>query len=376
MRVLIVRHYRPDAQRSMLEFGQAVYDYMVRTGQDVRSIEPRPRLGKGRNTMSGQAKVLGYLDKFVLFPQELRRAARNADVVHLCGQQHALYIRHLGGKPSLLTCHDLLAVRASLGEMQGVEVGGSGQKLQAMIRDAMPQATHIACVSTATLDDLEKYCRLRPGQASVVLNGVYEHLEPTPAAEAAALVKTLGLEPGIRFLFHIGGNTFYKNRPGVIRIFGRLNEMEGAKDLKLVMAGQPFTPEMRSLVTLLGLEGKVIEARDVNFETKVALYSKAYALLFPSTAEGFGLPIIEAQMCGCPVITSDIPPMDEVAGDAALMIDPKDEAGAAEKIAKNLASLPLLVHSGHNNVKRFDLDRMGADYVAEYRKLSGSGPGA
>jgi glycosyltransferase involved in cell wall biosynthesis len=350
----------------MLEFGQAIFDYLSKSGQDVQSLEPAPRFGKGKNTMAGKAKMLGYLDKFVLFPRDLKRAAKEADIVHLCGQQHALYIKYLGSTPSLLTCHDLLAVKAGAGG----EIGKSGQKLQGMIRAAMPTATHIACVSTATLNDLGEYVHLKPGQASVVLNGAYEQLHRMASGRADEELRKLNLDPAAKFLFHIGGNMFYKNRPGVVRIYKELKKLPGTEDLKLIMAGQPPNAEFAN-----ELEGTDVELREnVSYNAKVALYSKAYALLFPSTAEGFGLPIVEAQMCGCPVITSNIPPMDEVALNSALLIDPRDEQGAARKIHAALSELPSFVSFGTENVKRFALDRMGADYVKLYGEVRTPSP--
>jgi glycosyltransferase involved in cell wall biosynthesis len=86
------------------------------------------------------------------------------------------------------------------------------------------------------------------------------------------------------------------------------------------------------------------------------------ALLFPSLHEGFGWPIIEAQRCGCPAITSDRPPMTEVAGGAALLIDPADEAGAAKLIAENLENMPDLRQAGLTNAKRFSPESIFAAY--------------
>ncbi|HEY0867462.1 MAG TPA: glycosyltransferase, partial [Fimbriimonas sp.] len=152
-------------------------------------------------------------------------------------------------------------------------------------------------------------------------------------------------------------------------IFAHLARHPEAADMKLVLAGKPFTPELARLVDELSLRERVVQAVDVSFEAKVALYTKARALLFPSFYEGFGLPIVEAQMCGCPVITSNLPPMDEVAGGSALLIDPRNEEEAASSIRAALGTLPDLVSKGYENVKRFDLDRMGADYVRTYRQL-------
>ena len=88
-----------------------------------------------------------------------------------------------------------------------------------------------------------------------------------------------------------------------------------------------------SLLLQIIFELSVIEVVEPSDEDLRSLYSGAAALLFPSLYEGFGWPLIEAQSCGCPVITSNRSPMTEVAGSAALYIDPANESAAAALIA-------------------------------------------
>ena len=97
-------------------------------------------------------------------------------------------------------------------------------------------------------------------------------------------------------------------------------------------------------------------------ETLRALYTAAQALLFPSLYEGFGWPLLEAQSCGCPVITSNRPPMTEVAGAGALLIDPESEQEAAQTIAEHLERLGDLREAGFRNLKRFDRDELMRRY--------------
>jgi glycosyltransferase involved in cell wall biosynthesis len=97
-------------------------------------------------------------------------------------------------------------------------------------------------------------------------------------------------------------------------------------------------------------------------------------LLFPSLYEGFGWPLIEAQSCGCPVITSNRPPMTEVAGDAALYIDPADEDSAAERIAEGFERLAQLREAGFRNAERFDPNRVFAQYERFFRAVAEGSP--
>jgi glycosyltransferase involved in cell wall biosynthesis len=110
---------------------------------------------------------------------------------------------------------------------------------------------------------------------------------------------------------------------------------------------------MRNFVTANDLGASVIEVVHPSNEDLRSLYSGAAALLFPSLHEGFGWPLIEAQSCGCPVITSNRPPMMEVAANAALYIDPENESEAAALVVANLDYLHLHREAGFRNVERF-----------------------
>jgi len=174
-----------------------------------------------------------------------------------------------------------------------------------------------------------------------------------------------GIAAEEQYLFHVGGDHWYKNRAGVLRIFQALSKLlraEGAPVPRLVMAGNALSQEMRDFVAANGLAASVIEIADPSNEELRSLYTGATALLFPSLYEGFGWPLIEAQSCGCPVITSNRPPMTEVAGDAALYIDPAEETTAAALIAANLDRLYLLRDAGFRNIQRFDAERIAEKY--------------
>ena len=94
----------------------------------------------------------------------------------------------------------------------------------------------------------------------------------------------------------------------------------------------------------------------VSDEELVKYYSNALGFVFPSLYEGFGIPVLEAQACGCPVLASDIPPMKEVLQNSALYCDPFKIEDIASKMLKLLSERDILVHNGYRNVKRFSWD--------------------
>jgi glycosyltransferase involved in cell wall biosynthesis len=190
-----------------------------------------------------------------------------------------------------------------------------------------------------------------------------------PPQEANAHLGRLGISGAQPFLFHIGGNQWYKNRLGVLHIFSCLLKRNPARDLKLVMAGKPWTQVMCRFVCDNGLELNIVRLTEVSNEELRALYSSAIALLFPSLQEGFGWPIVEAQACGCPVFTSNRAPMNDVGGNAAIYIDPEDAAGAAIIVAENLHSVSDLRPASMKNAARFSTSAMISGYLRLYESL-------
>jgi glycosyltransferase involved in cell wall biosynthesis len=134
-------------------------------------------------------------------------------------------------------------------------------------------------------------------------------------------------------------------------------------DIKLVMTGafpdKTETQKAMALICRSKHRERIIVTGFVNENEKRTLMSGALVTLYPSLYEGFGLPIIEAQACGCPVITSNTTSMPEIAGGAALLIDPRNVESLANAIEKIILSKDLrenLVQKGYENIKRYTWD--------------------
>ncbi len=375
MRILLIANYVPDAQQSMQRFAALLATGLTEAGHEVRTVRPSIVAGKLARGESA-AKWLGYIDKLGLFPRVLHKAVDWAQIVHVCDHSNSVYVKYLERRPHVVTCHDLLAVRSAKGEIPRQQTRWSGRRLQSMILSGLERSRHIACVSDATREDL---LRIVPGagragkQVSRICNGLNHPYSPMDSAEAEVRLKNLGLTSEQPFLLHIGGNQWYKNRLGVLRIFARLKESAEGGRFVLVMAGKPWTAEMREYVRIQKLDSAVVELLDVTNEDLRALYSSAELMLFPSLAEGFGWPIIEAQACGCPVVTSNIAPMNEVAGDAAIYIDPADPQSASIEIASAMRQGSFLHtrlrEAGLRNAARFSTAAMIHGYLDLYERV-------
>lgn len=368
MRILLVGNYALDHQVSMLRYADMLCRQMSERGHDVEVVRPPAIFGK-LSTRSSLRKWLGYMDKYLLFPLQLRLRAREVDLVHVCDHSNSMYLACAGGRPSSITCHDLLAIESARGRYSEQQISYSGKLQQRWILKHLLAADNVVCVSTNTASELATLRGKRVQRVVVIPNALGSDFLPATEETVRRLRAKLGIGAEEGYLFHIGGNHWYKNRLGVLRIYRKLLGRIGseAPALRLVMAGGPFTCTMRDFVTAMHLESKVIEVVDPSDEEVRSLYTGATALLFPSLYEGFGWPLIEAQQCGCPVITSNRLPMTEVAGSAALYIDPADEVAAADLIAANLERLSLTRQDGLRNARRFDQSVIFSKYDAFFR---------
>jgi len=213
-------------------------------------------------------------------------------------------------------------------------------------------AAHLLADSQATKDDLVSHYAVPPEKITVAYPGIDETLAPVrnPAAIEATKVR-YGIS-GDYFLY-LGTLQPRKNLSRVVAAFATLQS-----ETCLVLAGKRgwLYDDLFAQVRHLGLEGQVLFPGYIPDEDKAALLSGATAFLFPSLYEGFGLPVLEAQACGCPVIASTTSSLPEVAGDGALLVDAQDTAAIAaamQRVAVEHHLRESLIERGFANVRRF-----------------------
>ncbi|MDY7012266.1 MAG: glycosyltransferase family 1 protein [Cyanobacteriota bacterium] len=369
MQILLLANYIPDDQQSMNNFAALLETGLTRSGHQVRVIRPQPWLRRFKPSSLGVrvGKWLGYIDKYILFPQTICQELFWADIVHVCDHSNAIYTKYLKNIPHVVTCNDLIAIRSALGEFQESKTKWAGRQLQRMILKGINQAQRVACISEKTKLDLMRISSLQHSKISLIHMGLNNCYAPMSLSDSQRYLKSLKIPQNRNFFLHVGGNTWYKNRSGVLSIFNCLLQKHQTSDYYLVMVGQPFTAEMHQLVKKYNLSQRVIELVKIDDKNLRALYSAATALLFPSLQEGFGWPIVEAQACGCPVFTSNLAPMTDIAGEAAIYINPNHPEEAAEKIARSLPKLKSLTKEGIANARKFTLDKMINSYLDLYK---------
>ena len=213
-------------------------------------------------------------------------------------------------------------------------------------------AAHVLADSEATRADLVARYGTPPAKITVAHPGREETLAPVRDPTSIESVKArYGISR--EYLVYLGTLQPRKNLARLVAAFAALRS-----EAVLVLAGKRgwLYEDLFRQVRHLGLEGRVLFPGYVAGDDKAALLSGALAFVFPSLYEGFGLPVLEAQACGCPVLTSTTSSLPEVAGDAALLVDPGDVAAISaglERIAADPALRADLVERGFANVQRF-----------------------
>ncbi|MCC5930514.1 MAG: glycosyltransferase [Cyclobacteriaceae bacterium] len=275
-------------------------------------------------------------------------AFRNrGDINHISGAIN--YIVIATGRNSLLTIHDAyLAVRGSWLKKKLIRI--IWFKLPALI------ARRITTISEKSKKEIEKFAPHAKHKIRVIPNAFNPRMlirEVSEESSAEIPDKPIILHPGTRE---------NKNLERTIRALHGLN-------CTLVIIGE-LSEGQKVLLEELNIDYKSFY--NLPYLELADWYFKCHVVSFASTYEGFGMPIIEAQLIGRPVVTSDIEPMNWVSGDSACLVDPYNETSirkGIEKVLKNKGYRLSLVKKGRQNVRRFEPHKLASMYMEEYKKV-------
>lgn len=333
MKILFLTHPNFFNSQSMPRFANMLADGMKRRGHTVQVISPKPYFFR-LSFPDAVKKWLGYIDQYIIFPRQLRRLLKKEKDILVVFTDQALgpWVPIASQLPHVIHCHDFLAQRSALGEIKENPTGITGRLYQAYIRYGYTKGRNFISVSQRTQQDLHRFMPDKPALSRVVYNGMNRSFScHLPEQARASFGKRVNLDLASGYLLHVGGNSWYKNRRGIIEIYDAYRS-KGGEPLPLLFVGESpegdvllayqSSPYKQDIYFFQGIEDKYVQYA----------YSGACVFLFPSLAEGFGWPIAEAMACGCPVITTNETPMTEVAGKAAFLIErrPADGSGVAE----------------------------------------------
>ncbi|WP_205369840.1 glycosyltransferase family 1 protein [Thermoleptolyngbya sp. PKUAC-SCTB121] len=213
------------------------------------------------------------------------------------------------------------------------------------------QALHIVCNSQATADDIVAFYHISA-----------DKITPIPLAYNADHFRLLDL-PTSNYFVYLGRQDPYKNLHRVLDAFAALPRCQDY-ELWLVGSTDPrFAPDLSTHAEALGIAAQVKFLDYVPYTDLPEVLNRAIALLFPSLWEGFGFPVLEAMACGTPVITSNRSSMPEVAGDAALLVNPEDTGAIAHAMQRLVTEPDVRSHlrtAGLARARQFSWEKTGA----------------
>jgi glycosyltransferase involved in cell wall biosynthesis len=221
----------------------------------------------------------------------------------------------LSSCPMVITIHDLSFIR-----FPALFRPANRLYLSVMTRLSARRARRLIAVSAWTAAETTGLLGIPSERISVIYHGVDPAFRPLPSDEVAEFRHRMGLPP--RFILCVGTLEPRKNLVRLVEAFARIRD----RQVGLILVGGKgwFYEELFARIEALDLQERVVCAGYVDNEALPLWYNAATLLAYPSLYEGFGLPVLEAQACGTPVLTSNASSLPEAAGDAAVMVPPDD----------------------------------------------------
>jgi glycosyltransferase involved in cell wall biosynthesis len=266
--------------------------------------------------------------------------------------------------PAVVTVHDLTAILFP--EAHTAKVRWS---LLPFLGRSLATARRVVAISQATADDVAFHFPEARSKLRVVPNGLDPRFRPGTVEAIAATRAALGTPDG--YLLAVGTLEPRKNLPTLLAAWEALADADPATPPLILAGGAGWeTRSFRRRLAALEPRGLRHLGR-VDDDRLLALYQAATVFAYPSLYEGFGLPVLEAMACGVPVVTSDVSSLPEVAGGAALLVDPRDAKALAAALHRLLTEPGLhrdLAARGLERAKAFSWEKTAAGMEEVFRE--------
>jgi glycosyltransferase involved in cell wall biosynthesis len=267
------------------------------------------------------------------------------------------------GAPTVLTVYDVIPLRYP-------QFSSARARLlfRLTTRLALQAARHVIAITENARQDFVSEFDVRTERITAIPLGVDASFRPPARDEVDRVRAKYGLHR--RYTLYLGSNKPHKNLVRLVQAWWVLSD--GEAELAIAGAWDERYPEARQLAESRG-DSTIRWVGRVAEEDLSALYGAADVFVFPSLFEGFGLPVAEAMACGTPVICSNVTALPEIAGDAAILIEPNDTqaiANALERVLGDDGLRATLRQGGLARAARFSWERTAAQTLAVYRQAA------
>ncbi len=301
----------------------------------------------------GKTRLLNFINKQVKKKLLLKK---EYDIFHPT-YYDPYFLDYSGDKPFVLTIYDMVYELFP-------QIFSSRDKTSERKKLLASKATKIIAISENTKRDIIKLLGIKEDKIEVI------YLANPLCADAIEKGKVTVSELPQKYLLFVGNRRVYKNFDTFVESISSL--LQNDNDLHLICAGGgKFTPSEIANLEKLGVINKVTQC---SFDDNILaqLYKNALAFVFPSLYEGFGIPVLEAFTCGCPVVTSNKSSLPEVAGDAAEYFDPADKMSISSAVKKVIYDHDLrseLKGKGHERLKGFSWEKTANNTKKLYQSI-------
>ena len=278
---------------------------------------PIPRMAR----LVGNGKWAFNLDRaivrYLAYPVRAMTARRPRRLFHVADHSYAQVLHVLPSSRTGVYCHDIDAFRPALAPEteRRDRRSAAHQALARLLLNGLRSAAMVFYSTRAVGDVLQTHALIPASRLVHAPYGVSREFTAQPGTADAQDPVLAGLE-GHPFVLHVGSAAPRKRLDVLFETFARLKARH--PKLKLVQQGAALSADQRTHVTKLGIGEALVQPPKLDRATLAALYRRALIVLVTSEAEGFGFPVLEALACGAIVVASDIPPLVEVGGNAAV----------------------------------------------------------
>ncbi len=305
----------------------------------------------------------------VLLPRAVRETG--VELLHCTSNTAPLRLN----VPLVVTLHDIIYLeKLNLTKGTSYQIIGNLYR-RSIVPSIVRKAALILTVSESERNWIRNFFALPEEKIRAVYNGVGSHFRPVTDEEVLKSVRKKYNLPD-EFVFYFGNTDPKKNMEGVMRTLSHLRR-QGKLTFRLLMLDVD-RQHLRRIATRIG-DTEILDHISfcgyIRNDELPAIYSMAKVFLYPSLRESFGIPILEAMACGVPVVTSGTSSMPEVAGDAALLVNPSDPADIAAKVSDLIEDRQLrnnLIQKGFQRYKIFSWERNALQTLELYKTI-GSG---